>query len=153
MSFAKDTKLQILKKTLKNDCCGLAFLSGLFHASGEFDITNKNLSIVTDIPELSEFCNKIIMQLYGDVTKVNVDEYLKINNKTYYRITFPQKNLNQMMKDLELVDAVGNFNGHMINNHLIQETCCKKSFIKGEWRDDFHYAILREEWEARGTMP
>lgn len=25
----------------------------------------------------------------------------------------------------------------------------KRSFIKGEWRDDFHYAILREEWEAR----
>ncbi len=29
----------------------------------------------------------------------------------------------------------------------------KKSFIKGEWRDDLHYAILREEWEARRTTP
>ncbi|MDD4685896.1 MAG: DNA-binding protein WhiA [Clostridia bacterium] len=131
MSFAKDTKLQILKKPLKNDCCGLAFLSGLLHSSGEFDITNKTMSVVTDIPELGEFCNKIIMQLYGDVAKVSIDEHLKINNKTYYRITFPQKNLNEMMKDFELIDAVGTFNGQKINNHLIQEICCKKSFIKG----------------------
>lgn len=29
----------------------------------------------------------------------------------------------------------------------------KRSFIKGEWRDDVHYAILREEWEARRTNP
>ncbi len=39
-------------------------------------------------------------------------------------------------------------------NGMRREGCFKKkSFIKGEWRDDFHYAILREEWEARGTMP
>jgi [ribosomal protein S5]-alanine N-acetyltransferase len=25
----------------------------------------------------------------------------------------------------------------------------RKSFIKGEWRDDYHYAILREEWEGK----
>ena len=39
-------------------------------------------------------------------------------------------------------------------NGMRREGCFKKkSFIKGEWRDDFHYAILREEWEARRTMP
>ena len=39
-------------------------------------------------------------------------------------------------------------------NGMRREGCYKKkSLIKGEWRDDFHYAILREEWEARRTKP
>lgn len=39
-------------------------------------------------------------------------------------------------------------------NFMRREGCFKKvDFIKGEWRDSFRYAILREEWEARRIMP
>ena len=39
MSFSRDAKLQILALEPPTDCCGLAFLSALFHASGEIEIS------------------------------------------------------------------------------------------------------------------
>jgi len=131
MGFAKETKMQILKSPLENDCCGLAFLSGLLLSCGEYDLKNKQVSFITDIPKLLDFCNEILLQLYGEKAVLNSEPNLNINKKSIYRITFPQKNLFEMLKDFELINENGILKISEIDEHLIKEKCCKKSFIKG----------------------
>lgn len=131
MSFAKDTKLQIIKNPLKNDCCGLAFFSGLLLASGEYDLKSGQVSFVTDIPELFDFCNNILLQLYGEKATLSFEPNLNLNKKVAYRITLPKNNIFEMLKDFGLVNEKGMLKISNIDQHLIKEKCCKKSFIKG----------------------
>lgn len=131
MGFAKETKLQILKIPLKNECCGLAFFSGLLLSSGEYDIKNKQVSFITDLPELFDFCNKILMQLYAEKAVFNKEPNFFINKKPSYRITLPNNNLFEMLKDFGLVSENGVLKFSEINERLIENNCCKKSFIKG----------------------
>lgn len=131
MSFAKDTKLQIIKNPLKNDCCSLAFFSGLLLASGEYDLKSKQVSFVTDLLELFNFCNNILLQFYGEKAILNFEPKLNLNKKVAYRITLPKNNLFEMLKDFGLINEKGILKISNIDQHLIKEKCCKKNFIKG----------------------
>ena len=59
MSFAKDSKLQIIEKDIEDADCGLAFLSGLIHASGTIIKNNEGMrpDIITDFKEIFSFVN------------------------------------------------------------------------------------------------
>ena len=41
MSFSRDVKNEILSKDINEDCCCLAFLSGLFASSANIEIKNE----------------------------------------------------------------------------------------------------------------
>ncbi|NLC68887.1 MAG: GNAT family N-acetyltransferase [Clostridiaceae bacterium] len=47
-------------------------------------------------------------------------------------------------------DTINNGSQRVLEKNRMRREGCfkKKSFIKGEWRDEFQYAILKEEWEA-----
>jgi len=138
MGFAKETKKQILKNILTNDCCGLAFLSGLINASGKFKFQNQKIlkiTITTEIPNVFEFCKGISIQLYGiaptySMLNSNNAKNAKKSKKTYH-IVFPQNLASEMLSDIGLVDETKNFTMRQIDDHLIKDTCCKKSYIKG----------------------
>ena len=89
MSFSRDAKLQILALEPPTDCCGLAFLSALFHASGEIEISGgkKRAYILTDIQEIYPYINKIFHNLYGDFMELDIEDDYKINKTVYYRIS------------------------------------------------------------------
>lgn len=131
MSFSRDAKLQILQQPLSNDCCELAFLSGILHVSGEWDFQTKTMSFLTDIPQIYEFCNKILSHLYGDFAELEIENDLKINKTRYYRITLPKDNVFNMLKDFGLMNSAGEYTFSKIDEYIIKDECCKKSFIKG----------------------
>ncbi|MDD2227237.1 MAG: DNA-binding protein WhiA [Clostridia bacterium] len=137
MGFAKETKKQILKNTLTNDCCGLAFLSGLINASGKFKFQNKKIrkiTITTEISNAFEFCKKISIQLYGIAPTCSMfdsnNSNIKKTKKTYH-IIFTQDLASAMLSDIGLVDETKNFKVRQIDDHLVKDACCKKSYIKG----------------------
>ncbi|MDD4815766.1 MAG: DNA-binding protein WhiA [Clostridia bacterium] len=131
MSFSRDAKLQILKQPITDDCCGLAFFGGLLHVSGEWDPQTKTMSILTDISQIYDFCNKILNQLYGEFAELEIEDDLKINKTRYYRITLPKENIFNMLKDFGLMNSLGEYSYSKIDEYITKDGCCKKSFIKG----------------------
>lgn len=67
MSFAKDSKLQIIEKDIEDADCAQAFLSGLLHASGTITKNSEGIrvDVVTDFKEIFPYLNKLISRLYG----------------------------------------------------------------------------------------
>ena len=91
MSFSRDSKLEVLKQEFDDADEALAFLSGLFHASGQITKNAEGLraDLVTDIKDIYDCTNKIVKKLYGDELKIEISDDYIINTTLYYRIMFP----------------------------------------------------------------
>ena len=131
MSFAKDTKLQILATPLENTECELAFMSGLLNVSGEFDIAQKQVSFLTDIPKLHQFANEIITRLYGKGVALEVADDIRINKTKYFRVCLPKDFALQMLQDFGIIGGQGEFLAGRIDDNLLKDEESKKSYIKG----------------------
>lgn len=131
MSFAKDVKKQILEKTIEGDCCGLAFMSGLVNTAGEVDLETGEVSVITDLPDIFPFANKILGMLYGEYAELGIESEFKINKTTYYRIKLPTSSNYNMFTDLGLVNEVGKLQIERLPKQLLKDQCCKKAFVKG----------------------
>lgn len=138
MSFSRESKIEILKKDIpENDCCMFAFLSGLFHSSGEIAKSNGKYiaSFVTDVPEVYDYVNRIIHKLYGDWLEIEIEDDYVINKTTYYRISISKENSERVLNDIGVLNL--SQDGYEINwgidDNLVHETCCKKAFIKGAY--------------------
>ena len=136
MSFAKDSKLEIIENDIEDAGCAQAFLAGLFHACGNL---NKNasgvyLELATDFKEIYNYINKIISRLYGIETKLEISDDYTINKTAYYKIIFPIDLSTQILKDCCILSQDGQLNLFAeIDSTLIPDDECKKSFIKGSY--------------------
>ena len=134
MSFSRDAKLQILSLAPPTDCCGLAFLCGLFHASGEISLSGgkKQCYILTDIQEIYNFANEVLNNLYGEFLELEIEDDYKINKTVYYRITLPYENTERILSDIGFVNNEGEIElSGNVDEHITKSECCKKSFIQG----------------------
>lgn len=136
MSFAYDSKLEVLKEEITSDCCAIAFLSAIIKCSGQLNISDRKyvVEIFTEIEELYEKVNAIIKQYYGEECTFDVAEDTNIAKNIRYRITLPSSITEQLLVDLGIMGVDEN-NLKCINNgiahFLIQDECCKKAYIKG----------------------
>lgn len=131
MSFAKDTKLQILKLPLESTECELAFMSGLLNVAGEFDLGEQAVSFLTDIPELYDFANNIITRLYGEEVSLEINDDKRINKTKYYRVFLPKHFVTRMLQDFGIISETGEFLPSRIDDNLLKDEQSKKSFVKG----------------------
>lgn len=134
MSFSRQAKLQILEGEVPTDCCGIAFMSGLLHSSGEITLSGGEMSavILTDIQEIYAFANKIIHSLYGDYMELEIEDDYKINKTVYYKIILPPSHLGEMLRDFGFMSESGELDlSGRIEPRLVMEEHCKKAFIKG----------------------
>ncbi len=136
MSFAKESKLQIIEKSIEDADCGLAFLSGLLHACGTVTKNSDGLrlDIVTDFKEIFDYVDKLTYKLYGKKLSLEISDDYIINKTTYYRIKFPIDVSLQILKDCSLISP----NGELvfiseIDSNLVADDETKKSFIKGAY--------------------
>lgn len=138
MSFAKESKLDIISSsTIENDCCVLAFLSGLFHACGEISKVNGRFvaSFVTDVKELYDYVNKIAKKLYGEGVALDIEDDYVINKTCYYRLEFSPEISQRVLEDIGILSlsSTGYEIIWGIDQRLVAEECCKKAFIKGAY--------------------
>ncbi|MBR5012806.1 MAG: hypothetical protein IKY15_02590 [Clostridia bacterium] len=109
MSFAKDTKLQILNNPLETTECELAFFSGLINVAGEFDPSTKSVSFLTDIPKLYEFTNEITTRLYGKGVGLEIADDIRINKTKYLGFRFQKILQCRCFKILEYLISKASF--------------------------------------------
>ena len=155
MSFSKESKLNILNEKIEDGESIVAFLSGLFHSSGE--LTKKNGkwmgNIVTEIKELFDYLKEMVKRLYGDDLTLQIEDNYVINKTTYYSIVFPETIAERVLIDtgiVKLEDAsyVIDFN---INEHIIFDDATKIAFLKGAYIGCSTSSIRISEEENKKT--
>ncbi|MBP5651202.1 MAG: DNA-binding protein WhiA, partial [Clostridia bacterium] len=136
MSFAYKAKLEVLKQTIDNDCCAIAFLSAIIKCSGQLNISDGHpiVEIFTEIEELYDKVNAIVKQYYGKECTLDIADESIIAKSTRYRITLPDGITEQLLVDLGIM-SLGIDGYKEINNgitpFIIQDDHCKISYIKG----------------------
>lgn len=136
MSFAKDSKMQILDNKIEDADCAQAFLSGILHACGSITKNSEGirLDIITDFKEVFEYLNDLILKLYGQNLALEISDDYIINKTVYYRIKFPISISGQVLKDCALVEQGSEFSftSH-IDQNLIADEETKKAFLRGAY--------------------
>ena len=136
MSFAKDSKLQIIEEEMDDANNAQAFISGLLHAAGTITKNSEGLrvDVVTDFKEIFSYLSKLVEQLYGQALSLEISDDYIINKTTYYRIKFPVSISMAVLKDCGLLtqDEVFNLDGK-IDQNVVADDEAKKSFIKGAY--------------------
>ncbi|MBQ8444037.1 MAG: DNA-binding protein WhiA [Clostridia bacterium] len=136
MSFAKDSKLEIIEQDIDDAANAQAFLSGLLHSAGTITKNSEGLrvDIVTDFKEVFERLNSIIKKLYGHSLVLEISDDYIINKTTYYRIKFPVDISMQVLKDCGMYSEEEglNFTGE-IDANIVADDETKRHFIKGAY--------------------
>ena len=85
MSFAKDSKIEIISNEIDDADCGQAFISGLLHACGAITKNSDGIKaeLVTDFREIFDYLNKLVEKLYGETLHLEISDDYIINKTTY----------------------------------------------------------------------
>ena len=136
MSFAHEVKLEVLDNNVQSECCKLAFLSAVIHSCGELTKSGKEffVELKTDIEKVYAQVNDCLKTLYGEVAEVRLDDDTNINKSVRYVISLPKKITDRIMFDCGIAKFGLNHEFTLIpgiDEHIIENDCCAKSYIKG----------------------
>ena len=136
MSFAHEVKLEVLETPTKNECCKLAFLSAVIHSCGELTKSGKEfyLELKTDIEKIYDEVNECLKTLYGEYAELSFDDDTNINKSVRYVISLPKAITNQILFDCGIAKFSLNNEFTLIqgiDEHIIENECCAKNYIKG----------------------
>ena len=150
MSFAHEVKLEVLETPTKNECCKLAFLSAVIHSCGELTKSGKEffLELKTDIEKIYDEVNECLKTLYGEYAEVKLDEDANINKSVRYVISLPRAITNQILFDCGIAKFSVNNEFTLvqgIDEHIIENECCARSYIKGVFATASTSSIILNE--------
>ena len=134
MSFSKDVKNEILSKNLEQDCCSLAFLSGLFSSSATIETQPKiDLVLNTDIEKLIEFISNITQKLYGQKVNAKNCKAYQIKKEDYFKINFEENLAYKLLLDTGCITLENGVyvRQYKIDEYKINEEHCLKNFVAG----------------------
>lgn len=135
MSFASKARIEVLNNSIENDCCSIAFLSAIIKCTGQinFDENKKRIvEIFTELEPLFDRVDEIVHQYYGVNCELERVDEVGVSKNVRYRITIPSSITDRLLLDLDIVDKDSfTENKKGIENYIITDTCCKKSFIMG----------------------
>lgn len=110
MSFSKQIKNELLDKEIDDDDLALAFLTGVLRSITKIEVEKKsaNITAITDVGGLYEYCNNILKRLYGDYAELEITEKSYINKTLYYNIKFPHESAYLVLIDTGLIERQEN---------------------------------------------
>lgn len=134
MNFSEEVKSEILKIEHPSLCCKKALLAAFLRTAGSVGVKGGNIGIEmsTDIEDIAKEISKVITSLYGLSPKIekSVDKPRKKKRTTFSCI---DKNSIFLLIDLGIieVDADGANIKLNINWEIVEDDCCKASYIRG----------------------
>ncbi len=134
MSFSTDAKLEVLAQGLSNDCCTMAFLSGLIKSAGQLGVSSKGMvvEVYTDLEVLYDKVSSMTKQFYG-VTPLKEYVDAGMGKPPRIKIVFPTDIAESLLFNLGVLGLEDGCRVIQdgIEQSLIEDDCCKVSYIKG----------------------
>lgn len=138
MTFSSKTKNEVSRLSIDKDCCILAELSALIHMSGSIFFSEKKkigFKIATENAAIARRVFSLIKQSFEIETEVMVRKNRQLKKNNIYLIAVSAgTRAEDILKQTGILkkDKAG---VHEINDgvpdDLIQEECCKRSYIRG----------------------
>jgi len=124
MSFSSDTKAELCRQGLQRRCCAIAEAYGVLLYSNQF--TQNEIRIVTGSTEFAERLPKLFKRAFG--LGFDGETAAESGGKAVFTLT-----------DTESIDRIfqaygydaGAILAHHINLGVLEESCCKVSFLRG----------------------
>ena len=142
MSFSYQVKKEVAILNPQGQDEALSELSAIIRASGEIQLANtgKKIIVKTEIEELCDKIDKMLMLLYGKKTQKTLSEELTFSKNQRYILEFPTDITNQLLLDAEIMyydeDKYLCHNSN-ISHYLTQEETLAKSYIRGAFEGCF----------------
>ena len=143
MSFSSEVKQELLKQYSKARHCQLAELAAIVAMEGHID-ENGSLYIYTDNSAIVEKYTMLIKKLFQlDVTRALTKEVTE-------KILTALK-LTENLAIASLLESEYSLQGVAVNGLLLQNTCCKRAFLRGVFlasgsisdpRKSYHFEIV-----------
>ena len=157
MSFAHEVKTEVLESPLNGECCKLAFLSAVIHSCGELTKSGNEffLELKTDIEKVYGQVNNCLKTLYGEFAEVRLDDDTNINKAVRYVISLPKACTNDILFDCGIAKFSVNNEFTLINGideHIIENECCAKSYIKGVFATSSTSNIILDDAKAKKRL-
>lgn len=153
MSFAHDAKTEVLEEEINNECCKLAFLSAVIHSCGELTKRDKSffVELKTDMDKVYDAVNSCLKTLYGQYAEIRIDDDVNVNKAVRYVITLPQEITDRILFDCGIVRLMQDGNISLVgglDEHIIENECCAKSYVKGVFATASTSSIVLQEQNA-----
>lgn len=134
MNFSEEVKSQILGVKHQPMCCKKALLASFLRTAGSIGIKGGNIGVemATDIREVADSIAKIITELYGlNPVFTQADKSSKKKKRTIFSCI--DDNSIHLLIDLGIieVDQDGANIKLNINWEIVEDDCCKASYIRG----------------------
>lgn len=138
MTFSSKTKNEISKLSIDKNCCVLAELSALIHMSGSIFLNGEKklgFKIATENASIARRVFSLLKQRFQTETEVMVrkNHQLKKNN-IYIMIVSAEMGAEDILKQVGIIQrneaGIKEIN-YGIPDGLIQEECCRRSYIRG----------------------
>lgn len=129
MSFINDAKSELVNIGLDKDCCAIAELSAIIHASGSLSVTRTGvqLEITGETGYAGMRAGKIIKKYFGIAC-----ERTQTDGKQGFTLTVP-KFSEQILTECKILAREGGYAtlSRGIDPYLIKEPCCVAAYIRG----------------------
>ena len=137
MSFSTDTKSDLSRILLIDDCCKLAELAALIRMSGTLQLTGLkrfNLKITTENPSTARKVFRYVKDLFKIHTEVMIRRNPRLKKNNHYMMI-----VTHAMGSAIILNKIGivkkeNDSFHItykIPKELIKRECCKRAYLRG----------------------
>ncbi|TDL98910.1 DNA-binding protein WhiA [Macrococcus brunensis] len=129
MSFASEMKNE-LTRIEADDCCSKAELAALIRMNGNLSISNREwvINVQSENAAIARRVFSLIKKIFGVEIELLVRKKMKLKKNNVYICRIKTKAKDILGELGILVD--GSFT-HEIEDHLVKNDCCKRSYLRG----------------------
>ncbi|WJP98328.1 DNA-binding protein WhiA [Macrococcus bovicus] len=129
MSFASEMKNE-LTRIEADDCCSKAELAALIRMNGNLSISNREwvINVQSENAAIARRVFSLIKKIFGVEIELLVRKKMKLKKNNVYICRIKTK-ARDILEELGIL-VEGSFT-HEIEDHLVKNNCCKRSYLRG----------------------
>ncbi|TDM14704.1 DNA-binding protein WhiA [Macrococcus bovicus] len=129
MSFASEMKNE-LTRIEADDCCSKAELAALIRMNGNLSISNREwvINVQSENAAIARRVFSLIKKIFGVEIELLVRKKMKLKKNNVYICRIKTK-ARDILEELGIL-VEGSFT-HEIEDHLVKNDCCKRSYLRG----------------------
>lgn len=136
MSFSGNVKEELIEHYAKARHCDLAELSAIVHMCGKFGQDKKGVcyfKVHTENPGVARKCFTLLEKTFNIRTDIAIRTNRMKGSVSYYIVVKEHDAALRILQATKLIDQYGEVEEELsvVRNIVIQETCCKRAFIRG----------------------
>lgn len=136
MSFSGKIREELLQHYAKARHCNLAELSAIVHMTGAFSQDKKGICVMklhTENLGVARKCFTLLEKTFNIRTDIAIRTNRMKGSVSYYIVVKEHDAALRILQATKLIDQYGEVEEELsvVRNIVIQETCCKRAFIRG----------------------